>query len=329
VLFVDDGSEDGSDRLLEEIVEANPGWKCLHLSRNFGHQAAVSAGLDYAEGDAVVVMDGDLQDPPEVIGELLDHWRDGFDVVYGVRRQRPEPLWKRLSYQFFYRLMALWSTVRMPTDAGDFCLLDRRVVDVMVRGFSERERFLRGLRAYAGFRQIGVPYERGRRAGGETKYTLRALFRLALSGLFGFSYAPLRWIWYLGVLLALAAAATLAGEVGWLGVGRQDLPAWSSLLTLSLLPAFLLLSSVHFFALAVLGEYVSRIHLEVKRRPDYIVERSSPARRSEVRWGEARVDVPRLSGFAAAARGQEADGSTASGSVRAARSRARSADRVE
>jgi dolichol-phosphate mannosyltransferase len=326
VLFVNDGSTDGSDRLLDEIVHANPGWRCLHLSRNFGHQAAVSAGLEQADGDAVVVMDADLQDPPEVIGELLGRWLEGFDVVYGVRRHRPEGAAKRMAYHLFYRAMARWSTVPTPLDAGDFCLIDRRVVDILVADFPERERFVRGLRAYAGFRQVGVPYDRGRRAAGDTKYSLRALIRLALSGLFGFTNAPQRFIWYGGVLLALAGMAVLAVELVVLFVSGMRFSSWSALLVQALLPAFLLTSSAQLLALGAVGEYVCRIHLEVKRRPAYIVEHTSVNRDTARNREKDGTEVLRRSPFAGRER---ARGELVSLSLVEPRSLQRPADRAE
>src|SRR5689334_20638522 len=172
VLFVDDGSRDGSDLIIDGFHERDPRFKAIHFSRNFGHQAALQAGLDASAGDAVVLMDADLQDPPEVLEQFIKHWRQGYDVVYAVRRKRKEGVWKRAAYAVFYRTMKALAEIDVPLDAGDFCLMDRRVVDTLV-SLKERNRFLRGLRSWVGFRQIGVEYERNARHAGEPKFTLR------------------------------------------------------------------------------------------------------------------------------------------------------------
>src|SRR5438094_6357938 len=191
VLFIDDGSRDGSGDLLDALHARDRRLKVVHFSRNFGHQAALQAGLDEATGDAVVLMDADLQDPPEVLGRLVEHWRQGYEVVYAIRRRRKEGLVKRAAYAVFYRTLKAVAEIDVPLDAGDFCLLDRRVVDTLAT-LPERNRRLRGLRRWVGFRQVGVEYERDARHAGETKYTLRRLLRLALSGYVGFSAMPLR-----------------------------------------------------------------------------------------------------------------------------------------
>ena len=191
IIYVDDGSRDGSGDLLAAIQQNDAQVRVLHLSRNFGHQAAISAGLDHAGGDAVIVLDADLQDPPEVLPALLAQWRLGFDVVYAVRRERKENLFKRSAYDIFYRLLRQVANVEIPLDAGDFCVLDRRVADVL-RKMPERNRFMRGIRSWIGFRQIGVPYNRAARFAGQPKYSLLKLLRLAFDGFFSFSYLPLR-----------------------------------------------------------------------------------------------------------------------------------------
>ena len=191
MLFVDDGSTDGTLAALEEAAETNPRIGIVSLSRNFGHQAAISAALDHAQGEVVVAMDGDLQDEPEVIPRFLGKYHQGFDVVYARRTRRKEPWWLRTSYFVFYRLLAGISNVQLPVDAGDFALMSRRVVNEIKRA-PERQRYLRGLRTWAGFRQVGIDVERAERAKGQSKYGIGKLFRLAFDGIFAFSVVPLR-----------------------------------------------------------------------------------------------------------------------------------------
>src|SRR5262245_11193152 len=203
ILLVDDGSRDATPRMIGRLQESDPTVCALHLSRNFGHQAAVSAGLDYARGRAIVVMDGDLQDPPELIPRFVELWRGGDDVVYAVRRRRNEGVLKRLGYFTFYRLMKAVSEIDVPLDSGDFCLMDRRVVDALT-SLPERVRFVRGLRSFVGFCQTGIPYDRPARLAGASKYPLRSLIALAIDGLVSFSGRPLRLVTYLGIASAAA-----------------------------------------------------------------------------------------------------------------------------
>ena len=191
LVLIDDGSRDDTRGRLRQLADENGRVRVVHLSRNFGHQAAISAGLDLAQGEAVVVMDGDLQDPPEEIVRFLEKWREGYSVVYAIRNQRKEGVLKRMAYRGFYRLLRSLSDIDIPADTGDFSLMDRKVVDTL-RHMPERIRFVRGLRAYSGYRQIGITIERGARAGGEAKYTLRKLVRLAMDGIFDFSTVPRR-----------------------------------------------------------------------------------------------------------------------------------------
>ncbi|MGH2756205.1 MAG: glycosyltransferase family 2 protein, partial [Actinomycetota bacterium] len=191
VIFVDDGSTDQSAEVVLEMRQQNASIKLLRLSRNFGHQAALSAGMDHARGSCVVLMDADLQDPPELLPELLAKWREGYEVVYAVRKKRKESIPKRVAYRSFYRLLRAIAEIEIPLDAGDFCVMDRRVVEAII-GLPERTRFLRGLRTWVGFRQTAVPYDRPARRAGEAKYSARKLMKLALDGLFTLSSAPLR-----------------------------------------------------------------------------------------------------------------------------------------
>jgi glycosyltransferase involved in cell wall biosynthesis len=265
LVFVDDGSRDATPRLLHVLHGQDRQVTTVTLSRNFGHQAALSAGLDHARGRAVVLMDGDLQDPPEMLAPLLAGWRDGFEVVYTVRTRRQEGLLKRTCYAAFYRVLRAVSDLDIPLDSGDFCLLDRKVV-LALRRMPERQRFLRGLRAFAGFRQQAVPYERAARQAGRSKYTLRALVRLALDGLLGFSAWPLRLATYVGLVFAVLAvflAACVAGSV----LGDSARPASGTIVLL----AVLVIGAGQMLGLGILGEYMHRVYVEVTGRPSYIV----------------------------------------------------------
>lgn len=283
-LFVDDGSSDRTPELLREAAKSEPRLAVLRFSRNFGHAMALSAGLEEARGDAVAILDADLQDPPELVGEMLARWREGYAVVYGVRRNRKEGWLKRTTYALCYRLLQRAASIDVPTDAGDFCLLDRKVVDVLAR-LPERTRYLRGLRAWAGFRQIGIPFDRPARAAGETKYSWRRLFELGLDGFVSFSHMPLRLASYLGFATALLALAGLAFYfIWWLAgfevAGRRPRDA-AGFMTLTTLVLFF--AGVQLLSLGIVGEYVGRIFVEVKRRPGWIVAE---------RYGHGGRDAP-------------------------------------
>lgn len=258
LILVNDGSHDTTPERLDELANTDPRIVAVHLSRNFGHQAAVTAGLDHARGQVVIVLDGDLQDPPELIPELLSAWRGGSDIVYAVRRKRKESFPKRLAYSAFYRLFRSTSDIAMPLDAGDFGLMDRRAVDALKR-MPEKTRFVRGLRAFVGFRQTGIEYDRPSRAAGETKYTFRKLMGLAADGLFNFSSLPIRLI---GGMASVLVVASFIASV--LAVRNASIP-------LALAGGIGFVGSSILFALAVVGEYVRRIFIEVKGRPSYIV----------------------------------------------------------
>lgn len=265
IVFVDDGSCDGTAALLRGLHAVDPRIVSVHFARNFGHQVAISAGLVAAAGDAVVVMDGDLQDAPEVIPDLLDRWREGYDVVYAVRRARDAAWPKRLAYRVFYRVLNRVSQIDIPLDSGDFSLMDRRVVDV-INAMPERARFVRGLRSWVGFRQTGVEVDRAARHAGRPAYTLRKLIRLALDGFVGFSYRPLQLasVFGLGVsTVALLVAATLVTLRLVHGVPLQG---WTSLMV-----TVLFLGGVQLVSLGILGEYVGRIYDEARGRPPYVI----------------------------------------------------------
>ena len=266
LIYVDDGSRDATLRVLRALHRADSRVRVLVLSRNFGHQIALTAGLQSAAGDAVVILDADLQDPPEVIPDMLEHWRRGVDVAYGVRTERDgETAFKRWTASAFYRLMNRLTALPIPQDAGDFRLLSRRVVDAFL-AMPERDRFVRGMVTWAGFRQEPVPYRRAARAAGESKYPLRKMLRLAADGLLSFSAAPLRLATWLGLLTSGVAGL---GTVYVLTV-RLLTDAWVAGWAMhSLITLFL--GGIQLVVLGVLGEYLGRIYAEVKRRPLYLV----------------------------------------------------------
>lgn len=265
VIFVNDGSRDRSELLLRDIQKRNPRFKSIHFSRNFGHQTAITCGFDHAKGRAVIAMDGDLQDPPEVLPDLLARWREGYDVVYAVRQKRKEGLLKRTAYKTFYWVLHKVSYLDIPLDSGDFSLIDRRVIDVL-QSMPERNRFVRGLRTWAGFRQIGYEYAREARFAGQSKYSLGKLMKLAFDGLVSYSYVPLRLVSNVGLLVSMSALAYM----GYLLVARMfgDMPiqGWTSTVVI-----LLFLGGIQLLSLGVIGEYVGRIFEEVKHRPQYVV----------------------------------------------------------
>jgi dolichol-phosphate mannosyltransferase len=265
--MADDGSSDGSFELMAELTGSDSRFVLVRLARNFGHQIALSAALDFTTGDVVVLMDGDLQDIPEAIPMFVAKYQEGYDVVYARRERRKEPLPLRISYYIFYRLLTRLSRIALPLDAGDFGLLSRRVVDELRRA-PERHRYLRGLRAWVGFRQIGIPVERAARAAGRSKYSVRRLVGLAFDAMFSFSVVPLRAAAVVGfVAIVLSSGFALYSALARLLFGRVP-PGFASLMVML---AFL--SGVNLLFLGLLGEYVGRIYEEVKHRPLYVVER--------------------------------------------------------
>jgi dolichol-phosphate mannosyltransferase len=276
VICVDDGSRDRTWELLKAQNQKDPRWRCLSFARNFGHQTAVSAGLFYADGDVAAVMDADLEDPPEEIPRLLEKWREGYDVVYGIRQKRKEGWVKRLCYWAFYRIMARLVAFEIPLDTGDFCLITRRVVDT-INAMPERNRFVRGMRAWSGFRQTGVTYERAARFAGTPKYNFNKLLKLATDGLFSFSTVPLRVATYLG--LGVSAFAffgvlfTLAQKIFAAQFARIGLAPTAGFPTIVI--SVLFLGGVQLICLGILGEYIGRIYEEVKGRPLWILRDSA------------------------------------------------------
>lgn len=267
IVIVDDGSRDATARLLREAAAREPRLVVVELSRNFGHQAAISAAFAHASGDAVLVIDGDLQDPPEALPRFLELYHQGFDVVYARRVGRKEPLWLRACYHAFYRLIAALSDVELPLDSGDFALLSRRVVD-QLRGSPESHRYLRGLRTWIGFRQTALEVEREARAAGRSKYTPLKLLGLAMNGIFAFSTVPLRAATLLGFLAILVVGVYAVFAVFAKLLGDRTPQGFTALIA-----AIVFLAGVQLVFLGVLGEYVGRIYEEVKRRPQFIVGR--------------------------------------------------------
>jgi polyisoprenyl-phosphate glycosyltransferase len=272
IVFVDDGSDDGTPDIAAEIAKSDPRVKTVLLSRNFGHQAAVSAGLADADGDAVVVMDADLQDPPEAVIQMIEKWLQGADIVYGIRTKRKESLLKRAAYSLFYRAYQRLANIDVPVDAGDFSLLDRKVVDI-INALPEKNRFFRGLRAWSGFCQVGVAYERQPRAAGSTKYPLTKLIRLAKDGIFNFSTVPLTALFYLGTLMSVLSLVALLSililrlfDIPIFGMRPSDVQGFSSTIL-----TILLIGGIQLVSTGVLGEYIGRIYHEIKGRPTYVI----------------------------------------------------------
>ena len=267
IVFVDDGSSDRTLEILEEAAALDPRIKVIALSRNFGHQAALTAAMDYAAGDAVIVIDGDLQDPPEIIPDLVKLYRSGYDVVYAQRKERKEVWWLRLCFFLFYRLMSKLSDIRLPLDAGDCGLMSRRVVDHL-RGMTEHHRYLRGMRSWVGFRQTGISVERSERHSGESKYSALKRLKFALDGIFAFSTVPIRAASILGaiaiLLSALYAIVTIYAKV----FLHQTVQGFAALIVV-----MTFLSGVLLFFLGIVGEYVGRVYEELKARPLYVVDR--------------------------------------------------------
>jgi polyisoprenyl-phosphate glycosyltransferase len=267
VVFIDDGSKDKSRELLLALAQRESRYKIIGFSRNFGHQVAITAGMDRAEGDAVVVMDADLQDPPEVVSDMLDRFENGYDVVYAIRNKRKGETWfKLVTAAAFYRLMRQVTGIQIPLDAGDFRLMSRAVI-MTLRALREKHRFVRGVVAWVGFRQTSVLYDREARFAGETKYPLRKMLQFAIDGITSFSILPLRIATWLGVtagvLAVLFGGWALAVKVS----GGHTVPGWTTIMI-----AVALGSSAQLLMTGVLGEYVGRIYEEIKRRPLYIVE---------------------------------------------------------
>ena len=278
IVYVDDGSKDRSPDLLSEIAASDRRVFVVTLSRNFGHQPAVTAGLRSASGTIVAVIDADLQDPVELIPEMVGKWREGYSVVYGVRRNRKEGVPLVFVYDAFYRLLSGVSEINVPRHSGDFGLLDRAVVDAINR-LPEKNRFIRGLRAWYGGRQTGISYDRPRRRAGRSHYSIAKLINLAFDGIFSFSMLPLRFIFWLGLSSSVMALLALLFFVVHRLIGFKifghtpaDVPGFTSLIL-----TLLLVSGVQLLSIGILGEYLGRVYLEVKSRPEYVISRVRPS----------------------------------------------------
>jgi dolichol-phosphate mannosyltransferase len=266
LVWVDDGSVDGSTDKIRALAQADPQVRPVIFARNFGHQIAVTAGLDYSRGQAVIVMDSDLQDPPEVIPDLIAKWSEGFEVVYAIRKEREGETWFKLfTARLFYRIIYRITDVNIPLDTGDFRLMDRKAVDVM-NSMRERYRFLRGMSAWVGFRQVGVPYKRAARFAGETKYPLKKMIRFASDAITGFSYFPLQVATYLGFISAGLSILAIPVVIAFRLAGSQAFFGQATTLI-----AVLFLGGVQLISLGILGEYIGRLYDEAKSRPLYIV----------------------------------------------------------
>lgn len=267
IIYVDDGSSDSTPDLLRHLQQSDERVRVVRFSRNFGHQMAITAGLEHASGDAVVVIDADLQDPPEVILELVAKWMDGYDVVYGVRAEREgETVFKLWTAKTFYRCIALLSDTRIPLDTGDFRLMDRRVVNALL-GMPERDRFVRGMVSWLGFSQIGISYHREARTAGTTKFSFFKMLRFAMDGIFSFSVVPLRVATWIGFAASgIAILGIVIAVVEWLLGVHGLVKGWTSILI-----AVLFIGGVQLICMGIIGEYVGRTYGESKRRPLYVL----------------------------------------------------------
>lgn len=267
LIFVDDGSQDDTRLLLKRFAQEDSRIKVLGLSRNFGHQVAVSAGIDMASGDAVVLIDADLQDPPEVIHEMVAQWQNGYDVVYGTRIDRPgESAFKLTTARLFYRVLNKLSDISIPLDTGDFRLMSRRAVNVLI-SMPEKARFVRGMVSWVGFKQVALPYKRSKRFAGESKYPLRKMLSFAIDGLLSFSTKPLRVSVGLGLLSACLALLGIIYALVLRIFTNIWVEGWTAIMISSLF-----LGGIQLISVGILGEYIGRIYNEVKRRPLYVLE---------------------------------------------------------
>ena len=273
VVLVDDGSRDGSYEAMRDLAARDPRFRYVQLSRNFGHQVAITAGMDYSLGQAVIIMDADLQDPPEVVLEMIQRWREGYEIVYGVREEREGETWfKKATAAAFYRLLRRTTDLDIPVDVGDFRLVDRKAIEAF-KGLREKGRYVRGLFSWIGFRQTGVRYKRAARFAGETKYPMKKMLKLAADGIISFSQSPLRIATNLGLaFVVVSAIGAIATGVTW-AAGRGPVPLWVPVLL-----GMGFFSGAQLVAVGVLGEYLGRVFDEVKGRPLYIVRDTSAVR---------------------------------------------------
>jgi dolichol-phosphate mannosyltransferase len=266
LLFVNDGSRDKTAAIINELCEMDKKLKFINFSRNFGHQIAITAGMDFSEGDAIVVIDADLQDPPEVIPKMIEKWKEGYEVVYGKRLERQgETFFKKFTAKLFYRFLKTMTDVEIPVDTGDFRLIDRKVCDAL-KQVNERNRYVRGLISWLGFKQTGVEFSRDKRFAGETKYPLKKMFKFAFDAITSFSYKPLKLASYAGMILSLFSFAYLIVVIYLRLFTDITYPGWASTLAVNLF-----FNGIILIILGIIGEYVGRIYDEAKGRPLYII----------------------------------------------------------
>ncbi len=283
LVLVDDGSKDRSGEIILQHAAKDNHIRPVLFARNFGHQIAVTAGMDYAQGQAVILIDADLQDPPEVIPELIANWRDGYEVVYAVRRQRKgKSFFKRFTASFFYRMINRITEIDIPLDTGDFRLMDRRVVDVLNK-MREHHRFLRGMSAWVGFHQVGVPYDRAARFAGETHYTFKRMVGLALTAITGFSFFPLQLATYLGFISAGVAIVAIPVVIALRLLGSAAFFGQATTLI-----AVLFFGGAQLISLGILGEYIGRLYDEARGRPLYIVRQAPENTPSTLRGKQSK-----------------------------------------
>ncbi|OGD94217.1 glycosyltransferase [Candidatus Curtissbacteria bacterium RIFCSPLOWO2_01_FULL_37_9] len=266
IIFINDGSSDQSKDVIENMMKKNENVKLINLSRNFGHQIAISCGIDYCMGDAAIIIDADLQDPPEVIPKMIQKWQEGFDVVYAVRKAREgESILKKLTASIFYRLMKILSGTKIPLDTGDFRLISKKVILVLKRT-REYQRFMRGLISWVGFSQVGIEFTRDKRFSGKTKYPLFSMIKFALDGILSFSLMPLRIVSIMGIVTVAILLLLIIYSLYRTIIG-QTVPGWASTTVI-----ILFLGSIQLISVGIIGEYLGRVYEEVKRRPLYIID---------------------------------------------------------
>ena len=276
IIAVVDGCRDSSAEVIGGIAAKDPRVKMIEFSRNFGHQAAITAGLEFSSGATTIVMDDDLEDPPEILPRFLAKLDEGHDVVYGIRKRRHRPLPYRVLYRLFYRLLGSLVDIHIPYDAGDFCAMRRQVVETM-NAMPESNRYLRGMRAWCGFRQTGLEYDRGERLASESGYTLKKYLALALDAIFSFSYKPLKFVSLAGFLVAgVSFLYVMRLIVGRLTGEFNQVPGWASLQV-----SILVLSGIHLISIGIVGEYLARIYDEVKQRPKFVIKKAVGIQREQ------------------------------------------------
>ncbi|HLD26425.1 MAG TPA: glycosyltransferase family 2 protein [Patescibacteria group bacterium] len=268
LIFINDGSTDATNQLLTTLHQQYPLVKIINFSRNFGHQTAVTAGLNYAQGDIIAVLDADLQDPPEVLPLFFEKIHDGYDVVYAIRKNRKEKKSIRFMYSLFYRLLKIVANIDIPLDSGDFCVMRKNVVDA-INSLPERNRFVRGLRSWVGYKQIGLAYERNPRYAGKSKYNMSKLMKLAFDGIFSFSYVPLQIMFYVGLgsLMVSFIGSIIAVYMRFFTTAYKQVPGFATTIIL-----IMFVGGLQLFSLGIMGEYMRRVYDEVKQRKPYIVE---------------------------------------------------------